>query len=109
MTAFSLRPRIISASSSSARARSNDPRRRTGRSGRRGGWACEANGSWWRAAQSTISNIVKTTIATGTGCARTRDWIAPSPDDSSAPLGGVSAQTSADASTMGNTTNQRPQ
>ncbi len=37
------------------------------------------------------------------------DWIVPSPDDSSAPLGGVSAQTRADASTTGDTTNQSPQ
>ena len=82
-TAFSCRARIISASSRSARARSNEPRRRSGQVARSGACAWRASGSWWRAAQSAISNTVKSTMPTGTGCARTSDWIAPSPLDSS--------------------------
>ena len=101
-TAFSCRARIISASSSSdARALERAPQ--VLRQVRRApaAWACRASGSWWRAPQSAISNTVKSTIPTGTGCARTSDWTQPKTLETSAPLGGVSAQTSTHARTIG--------
>jgi len=60
-------------------------------------------------APEAISNAVKSTMPTGTGCARTTLWIHPSTPLTSAPLGGVSVQIMMHARTMGSATNHAPQ